>query len=166
MTSVIYSPDPASAGIGFAMPSSSLRFVFGRLMKTGKIDGGMLPIHTQQVTWMLQQALGAPDLLGALVTSGQDRHDTMLQGKIKAGDVIRMFNGETVLDPRELARKAVQAPIGSDAALQIFRGGDIFTVHVTMQAMPEAKPFSWTRTAHEYSVWNSLQDNGTMATQV
>src|ERR1700722_7401255 len=63
MTSVIFSPDPGSAGIGFAVPSSSLRFVFERLMKTGKIDGSMLPIHTQQMTWMLQQALGAPDLL-------------------------------------------------------------------------------------------------------
>jgi serine protease Do len=140
MTSVIFSPDPASAGIGFAIPSSSLQFVFERLMKTGKIDGGMLPIHTQQVTWMLQQALGAPDLLGAVVTSVQDQYGTMLQGKIRPGDVVRMFNGETVLDPRDLARKAVKTPIGSDAALEICRGGGIETVHVTMQALPEAKP--------------------------
>jgi serine protease Do len=140
MTSVIFSPDPASAGIGFAIPCSSLQFVFERLMKTGKINGSMLPIHTQQVTWMLQQALGAPDLLGAIVTSVQDEHGTMLQGKIKPGDVIRMFNGETVLDPRDLARKAVKTPIGSDATLEIWRSRVIETVHVTMQALPEAKP--------------------------
>jgi serine protease Do len=140
MTSVIFSPDPASAGIGFAIPSSSLQFVFERLMKTGKINGGMLPIHTQQMTWMLQQALGDPDRLGALVTSVQDQNGTMLQGKIKAGDVIRKFNGEIVLDPRDLARKAVKTPIGSDAALEICRGGVIQNVHVTMQALPEAKP--------------------------
>jgi serine protease Do len=140
MTSVIFSPDPASAGIGFAIPSSSLQFVFGRLMKTGKINGGMLPIHTQQVTWMLQQAIAAPDLLGALVTSVQDERGSMLQGKIKAGDVIRTFNGQIVLDPRDLARKAVMSPIGSDATLEIYRGGALQTVHVTMQALPEAKP--------------------------
>jgi serine protease Do len=89
---------------------------------------------------MLEQALGAPDLLGAVVTSVQDQHGTMLQGKIKPGDVIRMFNGEIVLDPRDLARKAVKAPIGSDAALEIWRSRVIETVHVTMQALPEAKP--------------------------
>jgi serine protease Do len=89
---------------------------------------------------MLQQALGAPDLLGAVVTSVQDEHGTMLQGKIKPGDVIRMFNGETVLDPRDLARKAVRTPVGSDAVLDIWRSRVIQTVHVTMQALPEAKP--------------------------
>ncbi|HEX3996098.1 MAG TPA: PDZ domain-containing protein, partial [Acetobacteraceae bacterium] len=140
MNSVIFSPDPASAGIGFAIPSSSLKFVYERLMKTGKINGGMLPIHTQEVTWMLQQALGTPDLLGALVTSVQDPHGTMLEGKIEAGDVIRMFNGETVLDPRGLARMAAHAPIGSDAALVITRHGTMETVHVTLQAIPEGIP--------------------------
>jgi serine protease Do len=40
MTSVIFSPDPGSSGVGFALPSNSLRFVFDRLMKTGKIDAG------------------------------------------------------------------------------------------------------------------------------
>jgi serine protease Do len=140
MTSVIYSPEPASAGIGFAIPSSSLQFVFERLMQTGKINGGMLPIRTQQMTWMLQQALGSPDRLGALVRSVQDPRGTMLEGKIKAGDVIRKFNGEIVLDPRDLARQAVKTPIGSDSTLEIYRDGGIQTVHVTMQALPEAKP--------------------------
>ena len=140
MTSVIFSPDPGSSGVGFALPSSGLEFVFGRLMKTGRIDVGMLPIHTQEVTWMLQQALGVPDLQGAIVTSVQDDGGTMLQGKIKPGDVVRSFNGDNVLDPRDLARKVVHAPIGSDATLAIYRTGEIQTVHVTIQRWPEEPP--------------------------
>jgi serine protease Do len=140
MTSVIFSPDPGSSGVGFALPSSSLQFAFDRLMRNGKINAGMLPIHTQAVTWMLQQALNTPDLLGALVTSVQDNGGAMLRGKIKAGDVIRTFNGETVLDPRDLARKAARAQIGSDAELGIYRAGTSQTVHVPIQALPEAKP--------------------------
>jgi serine protease Do len=140
MTSVIFSPDTGSSGVGFAIPSMSLKFVFDRLMKTGEVRAGMLPIHTQEVTWMLQQALGAPDLQGALVTSVQDAGDKMLQGKIKAGDIVRTINGEPVLDPRDLARKAVRTPIGSDAVLELYRGGATETVHVTMQAWPEVKP--------------------------
>ena len=140
MTSVIFSPDPGSSGIGFALPSRSLEFVFDRLMKTGKIDAGMLPIHTQAVTWSLQQALHTPDLLGALVVSVQDDSGAILQGKIKAGDVIRSFNGHPVPDPRALARLAAASPIGSDATLELFRGGASETVHVKMQALPEAKP--------------------------
>ena len=119
-------------------------------MKTGMITAGMLPIHTQPVTWMLQQALGAPDLDGALVTSLQDDGDKMLQGKIKAGDVIRTFNGQKITDPRDLARKAAWTPIGSDATLELCRGGDMQTVHVTIQEWPESKPIvlnnEWRRT--------------------
>jgi serine protease Do len=140
MTSVIFSPDPGSSGVGFALPSNSLRFVFNRLMTSGAIHAGMLPIHTQQVTWMLQQAIGAPDLRGAMVTSVQDVAGTMLQGKIRAGDIVRSFDGQPVLDPRDLARKAAMAPVGGDAALEICRGGAMETEHVTIQEWPEATP--------------------------
>ncbi len=141
MNSVLYAPSSSgSAGVGFAIPSNSLKFVFDRLMKTGEVEAGMLPIHTQQVTWMLEQALDTGDLQGALVTSVQDAGGTMLNGKIQPGDVIRTFNGHTVVDPRDLARMAARAPIGSDAELEICRGSERETVHVTIQAWPEAKP--------------------------
>ncbi|MGA3003812.1 MAG: trypsin-like peptidase domain-containing protein [Acetobacteraceae bacterium] len=140
MNSVIYAPTPGFAGIAFAVPSNSLRFVYGRLMKRGEIDAGMLPIHTQQVTWMLQQALSAPDLQGALVTSVQDDDGKMLQGKISPGDIIRTFNGEPVWDPRDLARKAAMAPAGSKAVLGLYRAGETSSVEVTIHAWPDAKP--------------------------
>lgn len=140
MNSVIYAPTPGFAGIAFAVPSNSLRFVYGRLMKTGKIGAGMLPIHTQQVTWMLQQALSAPDMQGALVTSVQDDDGKMLQGKIQAGDIIRTFNGDAVWDPRDLARKAAMTPVGTHAVLGLYRAGATTTVEVIIQMWPEVKP--------------------------
>jgi serine protease Do len=140
MNSVIFSPVAAFAGLAFAIPSSSLRFVFNRLMKTGEIRAGMLPIHTQEVTWALQQALDVPDPHGALVTSVQDDAGKMLQGKILAGDVIRTFNGEAILDPRDLARMAARTPIGSDVPIEICRRGAKEIVNVTIHAWPEAKP--------------------------
>jgi serine protease Do len=140
MTSVIYSPGAGSSGVGFALPSSSLEFVFGRLMRTGIIGAGRLPIHTQQVTWMLRQALDLPDPRGAIVTSVQDDDEAMLRGRLKAGDDIRTFNGEDVLDPRDLARKVARATAGSDATLGIYRGGEVLTVHVTIQPWPEETP--------------------------
>ena len=140
MNSVIFSPSTGSSGLGFALPSNELRFVFGRLMKQGAVKAGMLPIHTQPVTWMLKQALGAPDLQGAIVTSVQDSGNTMMHGVVKPGDVIMSFNGEKVWDPRDLARKAAVAPIGSDAVLGLSRGGLQQTVHVEIHEWPEDKP--------------------------
>ncbi|MDR3530142.1 MAG: trypsin-like peptidase domain-containing protein [Rhodopila sp.] len=142
MNSVIITPDKGWVGLTFAVPSNNLHFVFDRLMKTGEIRAGMLPIDTQQVSWMLEQALGTPGLEGALVSEVKDKDDMMLGGKIKPGDVILSFNGQKIRDPRDLARKTAKAPIGSDAVLELFRGGQREVVHVTVQAWPEVKPAS------------------------
>jgi serine protease Do len=61
MNSVIFTPDHGWVGLSFALPSNDLRFVFDRLRTTGKVAAGMLPIFTQQVSWMLQQAMGTRD---------------------------------------------------------------------------------------------------------
>ena len=140
MNSVIFAPGTGSVGLGFAIPSNDLRFVFDQLIKTGEIKAGMLPIYTQQVTWMLKLALDAPDLQGALVSSVHDDDGKMMHDRIKPGDIILSFNGEQVTDPRDLARKAVKAPIGSDAALEICQQGVHETVHVKIQEWPQAKP--------------------------
>jgi serine protease Do len=142
MNSVIFSPSTGSSGLGFAIPSTDLQFVYDRLMRTGEVKAGMLPVYTQQVSWMLQQALKAPDLHGALVSHVHDDDGHMMQGKIKAGDVIMAFNGQKITDPRDLARKVAWAPIGSDAELEICRGGEHSTVHLTIHAWPESKPAS------------------------
>ena len=64
----------------------------------------------------------------------------MLQWKISPGDIIRTFNGETVWDPRDLARKAAIAPAGSKAVLGLYRGGETSSAEVTIHAWPEDKP--------------------------
>jgi serine protease Do len=139
MTSVIFSPDRGSSGLGFAVPSNSLQFVFDRLIKRGIVGAGMLPFHTQPVTWGLRQAFQVNDLHGALVVSVDDSEIKRL-GKIQAGDVITAFNAEKVVDARDLARKIARSPVGSDATLDLHRSDQNATVHVTVEAVPEGKP--------------------------
>ena len=139
MNSVLIAPGTGSVGLGFAIPSNDLHFVFDRLMATGDVKAGMLPVRTQQVTWMIQQAIGTPGREGALVSSLEGEGDKMMNGQIKPGDVILAFNGQKVKDPRDLARKVAWAPIGSDAALLISRGGAQQTVHVKVQGWPEGQ---------------------------
>jgi serine protease Do len=139
MNSVLIAPaNSGSAGLGFAIPSTSLRFVFDRLMTTGKVGAGMLPIRTQQITWMLAQAIDAPSLAGALVDAVQTGGEA-LASQITPGDIILSFNGEAVQDPRDLARKAAGAAVGSDAVLEIERGSQHLTVRVPIQMWPEAR---------------------------
>jgi serine protease Do len=89
-------------------------------MRTGAIREGMLPIRTQPLTWVLQQASDAPALQGAMVVSVIDNGDHMLRGKLEPGDVIRTFNGEQILNPRDLARKVARAAPGNDVVLGLY----------------------------------------------
>jgi serine protease Do len=142
MNSVLFGPGDfsGSIGIGFAIPSDELKFVYTRLIANGKVNAGMLPIRTQQVTWMLARAIGAPGVNGALVDSVDADRNGMMKGQIKPGDVILSFNGQMVSDPRDLARKVAQEASGTDAALEIFRDGQRSVVHVPILAWPEGTP--------------------------
>ncbi len=142
MNSILFAPGTVSGsiGLGFAIPSNDLNFVLGRLKAAGHVNAGMLPIRTQPVSWMLARAIGSESLHGALVAGIDDSGDRMLKGLIRPGDVIVSFNGFTVLDPRDLARKAAVALVGSDAELEILRGDQRITVNVTVQPYPEEDP--------------------------
>jgi serine protease Do len=143
MNSILFAPGTVSGsiGLGFAIPANDLKFVLGRFEATGgRVDAGMLPIRTQQVSWMLAQAIGLPGLSGALVAGLEDGGDQMMNGQIKPGDVILTFNGQPVLDPRDLARKAAVEPIGSDAVLGLARMDARMLVHVKVQGYPEETP--------------------------
>ncbi len=139
MTSVLYAPGnySGSAGVGFAIPARVLNFVLPRLEKNGQIAAGMLPVQTQQVPELMASAIGAPDPGGALVILLTAQGGAMA-GKIQPGDVIRSFNGKPVLDPRDLARQAARATVGSRVTLELYRSGQLTTVEVPI--LPLAGP--------------------------
>jgi serine protease Do len=143
MTSVLFAPGTysGSVGLGFAIPSNEMEFVFGRMIAhDGKVGAGMLPLRTQSVTWMLARSIGIQSLQGAMVAGLDDEGDRMMGGEIKPGDVILTFNDRPVLDPRDLAREAAKAVVGSDAALGLQRGDQSLMVHVKVQPYPEDPP--------------------------
>ena len=138
MNSVLFAPGAGSVGVGFAIPSNDLNVVLTWLKNTGHVKAGMLPIRTQPVTWMLAQAMATEDLKGAIVAGMDEAGERMMDWRIKPGDIVHTINGLVVWDPRDLARKAAVLPVGSDAELGLQRGDERLTVHVKIQAYPEA----------------------------
>ncbi|WP_428485199.1 trypsin-like peptidase domain-containing protein [Rhodopila sp.] len=138
MNSVIYAPGTGSVGVGFAIPSNQLWFVVDRIKKYGEVRAGMLPIRTQAVTGLMAQAIGAPGPGGALVAELEPQADQM-HNAIRPGDVIRTFNGDPVLDPRNLARKAAFTEVGTQVTLGLSRGATMSSVVVPILPLTEQK---------------------------
>src|SRR5690606_13181441 len=55
---------------------------------------------------------------------------------IQSGDVITAVNGETVQDPRDLARKVAGIVPGEKAALTVWRKNKAEEINITIEAMP------------------------------
>ena len=55
---------------------------------------------------------------------------------ITAGDVITAVNGNTVADPRDLAKKIAAVEAGEDVELTVWRDGKAKAVDVAIKAMP------------------------------
>jgi len=102
---MIYSTTRQSAGIGFAIPSNTARFVMDQLIGTGKVVRGYLGLMPVDLTPVKAQVYGVKK--GALVES-VDKDSPADKAGIKAADVITKIDGNQVPSALEL-RHTIQA---------------------------------------------------------
>jgi len=123
VTSSIYSPSGSSAGIGFAIPSQTVKKVIEQIKSFGKVARGILNIHISPVSSDMVEALGLKkDQKGVVVNSVQHGGAGEKAG-LKPGDIIIQFNAKKVASPRELQVLVADAPIGSTAKISVLRKG-------------------------------------------
>ncbi|GAC86507.1 endopeptidase DegP/Do [Gluconobacter thailandicus F149-1 = NBRC 100600] len=138
INSMIISPNGGgSIGIGFAIPSNTVRSVVDQLEKTGHVTRGYFGIEGQDISPTMAQALnlkspepGAPPH-GTLVASVSKGSPAEKAG-IKSGDVILTLNGHPVKNGHDLAVKVVSIAPGTDATVNLLRDGKPIDVKFTV----------------------------------
>jgi len=126
-------------GLGFAIPSNTVRHVMEDLIKTGKVSRGYLGAKIGALDEKLARQFKVPDAAGALVDSVVPDGPAAKAG-LKEGDVIRKFNGETVEGSGDLTAKVTNANPGDTATLEILRDGRPMTLRVTLGERPANLP--------------------------
>jgi serine protease Do len=127
----ILSRSGGSEGIGFAIPSNTVRMVLESVLKHGRIIRGYLGIQTGAS----QRGTGDSDTEGVTVgevVSGSPAEQAGLQ----PGDVIRKFDGRNVKNFRALRTLVAQAPLDKQVELQIVRNGKPQTVKTQIKEQP------------------------------
>ncbi len=137
VNSMIFSPTGGSVGIGFAIPSDTVKLVIKDIEKFGHVKRGWLGVVIQTVTNEIAESLGMPDSEGALVQGVQDDSPADQAG-ILTGDVIVEFNGNKVGKMRTLPRIVAETEIGKKVPVKIFRNGRERTLHVEVGEMTKA----------------------------
>jgi serine protease Do len=138
VNTAIFSPSGGSVGIGFAIASDVVKSVVQSLKDHGSVARGWLGVEIQPVSADIADSLGIKEASGALVSKAQNDSPAAAAG-VKTGDVITSVNGESVADPRELARKIALLGPKSNAELGILRDGAKQTISVKLGAMAGEK---------------------------
>jgi Do/DeqQ family serine protease len=134
INSQILSPNGGNIGIGFAIPSNMARGVMDQLIKSGKVQRGMLGVTIQQITPDLAAGLGLKDAKGILV-SGVTPGGPADKAGLKSGDVILQVNGKDVSDSNQLRNEVAAMAPGTEVTLTTLRNGAQQQVHVKLSEL-------------------------------
>ena len=132
----IYSRNGGYQGVSFAIPVDVAMQVAAQLKADGKVMRGWLGISIQEVNQELASSFKLDQPTGALVASVAPHSPAAVAG-IRPGDVIRSYDGKSIVKAGDLPpRVAVTLP-GHDAALEVWRNGHLLGVDVTIARLPE-----------------------------
>jgi serine protease Do len=132
INTAIISRSGGSQGIGFAIPSNTVRTALESLLKKGRIIRGYLGIQ-MRVAQAGQPALspGEPVVVDEIVP-GSPAEEAHLQ----KGDVIKKFDGHEVKNFTDLRNLVSQADLNKKVELEIARAGKTMTVPTQVKEQP------------------------------
>src|SRR5437773_428032 len=131
INTAIISPSQASAGIGFAIPSNTIRTALESLLKQGRIVRGYLGIQTRA----LQPGQTSTEDEGVIVDQIVPGSPAA-QAKVQRGDVIRKFNGREVKNINALRSMVAQTELNKNVELEIVRNGKPLNVTTQVKEQP------------------------------
>src|SRR5438477_2563403 len=118
INTAIASTTGGSQGIGFAIPSNTVRTALESLLKQGRIIRGYLGIQTRA----LQPDETSSDTDGVTVADVMPGSPAAQAG-VQPGDVIRKFDGREVKNFTALRTFVAQTPLNKQVELDIVRAG-------------------------------------------
>lgn len=128
---------PQGQGIGFAIPSNTVRRVFENIRDYGRFIRPWFGAYMRSLSPQLAQQMGLPDASGALVLLVYEGSPAE-KGGLKSGDVILEFNGKPVRDMIDLRNRVVETDIGQKATMRVRRDGREMTLETVIAAEPGA----------------------------
>jgi serine protease Do len=161
VNSAIYSPNGGSVGVGFAIPSNTVKTVVAQLRSSGSVQRGWLGVTIQNVSPDIASALGMDDTHGALVSDVLA--DGPSKGKLETGDVIVSFDGKPVESSRELPKLVAAAAPDATVKVEVLRGGESKTIDLALGKFKDQEVASAETGQHEEDATASAKLGATLA---
>jgi serine protease Do len=137
--SQILSATGGNIGIGFAIPINMARNVMDQLIRTGKVQRGMLGVMVGPLTPELAEQFGAKETRGALVTEVIPGEPAERAG-LKPGDIITEYEGQQIKDSSHLRNLVAQTAPGTTVKFKVWRDGTEREMTAKLSEVGAAKP--------------------------
>jgi serine protease Do len=129
INTAIISRSGGSQGIGFAIPSNSVKTALESLLKNGRIIRGYLGIQARPTTQGVAETDG-------VIVDDVVPNSPASDAKLKRDDVIKKFNGHTVRNITELRSLVSQVELNKKVELDLVRGGNPLKVTAEIKEQP------------------------------
>ncbi len=114
-----------NAGVGFAVPSNSVKAVVADLIAGRSVQHAYLGVSVGTSTNVVGAAIGAVRAGGPGAEAG-----------LRSGDVVTAFDGKPITDANELTAAIAALRPGDEATLKVSRNGTTVTLKVTLGTRP------------------------------
>jgi serine protease Do len=129
INTMIYTRSGGSEGIGFAVPSNTVRNIYTQLRKDGHVHRGHIGVGVQSVTPTLAKGLSLGQDWGVVVNDIEPDGPAKEAG-VEIGDVIQSLNGKTVESASQLENEIYRLAVKDSVTLMLLRDGKTVKVIV------------------------------------
>jgi serine protease Do len=129
INTAIISRSGGSQGIGFAIPSNSVKTALESLLKNGRIIRGYLGIQARPTTQGVAETDG-------VIVDDVIPNSPASEAKLKRDDVIKKFNGHAVRNITELRTLVSQVELNKKVELEVVRGGNDLKITAEIKEQP------------------------------
>jgi Do/DeqQ family serine protease len=120
INTALIGPVSANVGIGLSIPSNMVREVLNQLIKSGKVERGVLGVMVQDLTPALADAFGIQGKRGALVADVSPGSPADKAG-IKSQDVVEKINDTVITSGPQLRNMVGLMPLATKVNIVVRR---------------------------------------------
>jgi serine protease Do len=131
INTAIFSQTGGNIGIGFAIPTNSVKDLLPQLKEKGRVVRGYLGTTVQKITPEIANSLGLKENGGALVADVVQGSPAEKAG-IKTGDIIVEFDRKAIKDSSDLPPVVARITPGTTVQLKVMREGKQVSLPITV----------------------------------
>lgn len=137
INTAIISKTATYAGIGFAIPSNTVKFVVDQLKESEQVVRSYLGVTIEDLTPGLAETFGLKSTTTGCVVTAVMPNSPASKAGIRPEDVILEFNGIKVKDSDHLRDLVARTPPGKEVEIIVWRNKKKEEIEVKLEKMPK-----------------------------